>query len=55
MILKTLILLIGVLLAVSFFVRRPQAKLTGWIFVVALIALGVLAIQLLRTLDTLWR
>jgi hypothetical protein len=55
MILKTFILLIGVLLAASFFLRRPQAKLTGWIVVASLIALGVLAVQVLRTLDTLWR
>ena len=55
MILKTFILLIGVLLAVSFLVRKPQAKLTGWIVVASLIALAILAIQILRTLDTLWR
>ena len=55
MILKTFILLIGVLLVASFLLRRPQAKLTGWIFVASLIAVGVLAVQVLRTLDTLWR
>jgi hypothetical protein len=42
MILKTFILLIGVLLAASLLLRRPQAKLTGRIVITSLIAPGIL-------------
>ena len=55
MLLKAFILLVAISLGVTLFVRQPQARRTGWIVVGSLVLLGLLAIQLLRTLDTLWR
>ena len=55
MLLKALILLVVVSLGVTLLLRRPQAKRMGWIVTGSLVALGLLAVQLLRTLDTLWR
>ncbi|HEX2554467.1 MAG TPA: hypothetical protein VHL98_12260 [Microvirga sp.] len=55
MLFKALTLLVLASLAVTFFLRRPQARRTGWIVTGALVLLGLLAIQILRTLDTMLR
>ncbi len=55
MLLKAFILLVAIALGVTLFIRQPQARRTGWIVVGSLVLLGLLAVQLLRTLDTLWR
>jgi hypothetical protein len=55
MILKAFVLLVGVLLVVSLFLRPPRAKLTGWIAIAAIAAISLLIIQALRALDTMWR
>ena len=55
MLLKAFILLVAIARGVTLLIRQPQARRTGWIVVGSLVLLGLLAVQLLRTLDTLWR
>ena len=55
MILKLFILLIAASLAATMLLRQPQAKRRGWIVTGALVLLALLIVQILRTLDTLWR
>jgi hypothetical protein len=55
MLLKAFILLVALSAGVTLLIRRPQARRTGWILTGSLALLGLLAVQLLRMLDTLWR
>ncbi len=40
---------------VTILMRKPQAKRTGWIVTGGIGLTGLLIIQILRTLDTMWR
>jgi hypothetical protein len=55
MLLKAFILLVVASFGVTLFIRSPQAKRVGWIVTGSLVLLGLLAVQLLRTLDTMLR
>ncbi len=55
MLLKALILLAMISLGATLLMRRPQSRRTGWIVTGSLVALGLLVIQILRTLDTMFR
>jgi hypothetical protein len=55
MLLKALILLVMISLGATLLMRRPQPRRTGWIITGSLVALGLLVIQILRTLDTMFR
>src|SRR4051794_4750707 len=52
MLLKAFTLLVVASLGVTLFIRSPQAKRVGWIVTGSLVLLGLLAVQLLRTLDS---
>ena len=55
MLLKAFTLLVVASFGVTLFIRSPQAKWVGWIVTGSLVLLGLLAVQLLRTLDTMLR
>jgi hypothetical protein len=55
MILKAFIILVLVSLGATMLLRQPQAKRIGWMVTGSLVVLALLAVQILRTLDTLWR
>jgi hypothetical protein len=55
MLLKAFTLLVLASFGVTLFIRSPQAKRVGWIVTGSLVLLGLLAVQLLRTLDTMLR
>lgn len=55
MLLKIFILLVAISAGVTLLIRQPQARRTGWIVTGSLVMLGLFTIQLLRTLDTMWR
>jgi hypothetical protein len=50
MLLKAYTLLVVGSVGVTLFMRSPQAKRVGWIVTGSLVLLGLLAVQLLRTL-----
>ena len=50
MLLKAFILLVAISLGVTLLLRRPQAKRVGCIVTGSLVALGLLAVQLLRSI-----
>ena len=52
MLLKAFALLVVASFAVTLFMRSPRAKRAGWIVTGSLVLLGLLTVQLLRTLDT---
>ena len=55
MILKLFLFLVVASAGVTMLLRQPQARRTGWIVTGALVLIGLLVIQVLRTLDTRWR
>ena len=55
MILKLFLFLIVASAGVTMLLRQSQARRTGWIVTGALVLIGLLVIQVLRTLDTRWR
>ena len=55
MILKLLVILVVASAGVTMLMRKPQAKRTGWIVTGSIVLIGLLIIQILRTLDTMWR
>ena len=55
MILKLFLFLVIASAGDTTLVRQPQARRTGWIVTGALVLVALLVIQVLRTLDTMWR
>ena len=55
MILKLFLFFVVASAGVTLLLRQPQARRTGWIVTAALMLIGLLVIQVLRTLDTMWR
>ena len=55
MILKLFLLLVVPPARVTMLLRQSQARRTGWIITGSLVLIGLLVIQVLRTLDTIWR
>ena len=53
--LKLFMFLVVVSLGVTMLMRKPQAKRTGWIVTGSLVLLALLVVQVLRTVDTMWR
>ena len=55
LLLKVFTLLVVASFGITLVIRSPRAKRVGWIVIGALVLLGLLAVQLLRTLDTMLR
>ena len=55
LLLKASILLVVVSLGVTLLLRQSQARRMGWTAIASLVALGLIAVQILRGLDTRWR
>lgn len=55
MILKLFLFLVMASAGITLLLRQPQARRTGGIVTGALMLIGLLVIQILRTLDTIWR
>ena len=55
MILKIFLFLVVASLGVTMLMRQPQARRTGWIVTGSLALLALLVVQILRTIDTMWR